>query len=364
MRKIVLAVAVLMLVTPAMATVTISCTSDGDEVTVKFTNTVDYVRAFALDVTLSDDANIVSTSNWHPEYYIYPGSIDVNGDTGEVDPGNWGSPIAVGGPDSDNMTIEMGSLYAATDPCHTTAPSQTDQTLFKFIVDGDCTVSIAANAARGGVVMEDPEADPVDNLPCSPCCVVSTGCTVPNVIGMTEAAAEAAIVAAGLVKGSIDYSWHASVPDPCVCVQNPTNGGTVVDCGSAVALTLSRGPTPVNCIPAGTEYDKQRAQFGFFVNNLWDPTIWCWKFHCDGDADGAAEGTLKWRIAFNDMNILAGNWKKTRELYPAGADPAADVDHDKEGTLKWRVSFNDLNIIAANWKLKNTDLPGNCPRPD
>lgn len=363
MRKIVLAVAVLMLVTPAMATVTISCTSDGDEVTVKFTNTVDYVRAFALEVTLSD-ANIVSTSNWHPEYYIYPGSIDVNEDTGQVDPGNWGSAIAVGGPDSDNMTIEMGSLYAAEDPCHTTAPSQTDQTLFKFIVDGDCTVSIAANAARGGVVMEDPEADPVDNLPCNSCCVVSTGCTVPDVIGMTEAAAEAAIVGAGLVKGTIDYAWHVSVPDPCVCVQSPTNGGNVVTCGSAVDLTLSRGPTPVNCIPAGTEYDVQRAQFNFFVNKLWDPTIWCWKFHCDGDADGAAEGTLKWRVAFNDLNILAGNWKKTRDTYPAGADPAADIDHDKEGTLKWRVSFNDLNIIAANWKLKNTDLPGDCPRPD
>jgi hypothetical protein len=53
----------------------------------------------------------------------------------------------------------MGSLYASNDPCgHTTAPPKTGVVCkFRISNDTSCTVSLAADGTRGGVVMEDTE---------------------------------------------------------------------------------------------------------------------------------------------------------------------------------------------------------------
>ena len=448
MRKIVLLVAVLMLATPAMAAVTISCTSDANEVTVTFDNdeATGKVRAFALNITVDNDANIYDACSFHPEYYIYPGSIDVNENNGKVE--GWGSPICdpcvypgtgtLGGTGTGGMTVEMGSLYAGDDPCHPTAPSQTNQILVKFYVDKNCWVSIAENAARGGVVMEDPDADPNANLPCNNCCQATpVVCTVPYIVGdvnsaaqteittasltvgtiseayhnttpvdeviaqypaggtevecssdvnftvsigkpvvpdvtgMTEAAAEAAITAVDdLVKGSIDYAWHASVPAPNVCAQNPA-GGTPVDIGSAVDLTLSRGPQPTNCMPAaGTGYDTQRAQFNTYVSNLWDPSGWCTAYQCFGDAAGDTTGfPANMRIYTTDLTLIINNWMKKAGTYPAGADPRADIDHKDTGfPANMRVYTADLSRVICYWMKKDVDLNANprgtCPWTD
>jgi hypothetical protein len=61
--------------------------------------------------------------------------------------------------------------------------------------------------------------------------------TVPNLVDMTEAAAEAALNAAGLEKGDVSYVYSAT-PEGCVISQDP-NGGTSVDCGSDVNLVVS-----------------------------------------------------------------------------------------------------------------------------
>jgi hypothetical protein len=105
-------------------------------------------------------------------------------------------------------------------------------------------------------------------------------------------------------------------------------------------------------------------------------------YQCDGDADGATQGTLdKFRVSGNDLSMLTGNWKKKNsnltmdpnvilsgKIKITGA--CADFDHKTQGTLdKFRVSGNDLSVLTGNWKKKDSSsvtatnrLIGNCPR--
>jgi hypothetical protein len=65
--------------------------------------------------------------------------------------------------------------------------------------------------------------------------------TVPNVVGLSQAAATAAITNAGLVLGTVTTQSSASVAAGNVISQNPP-GGASVSPGSAVALVVSTGP--------------------------------------------------------------------------------------------------------------------------
>jgi hypothetical protein len=67
---------------------------------------------------------------------------------------------------------------------------------------------------------------------------------VPNVVGITQAAAEAAITAAGLVVGNVTTAFDPVVPAGSVISQLPA-AGTEVAAGTPVALVVSLGPEPV-----------------------------------------------------------------------------------------------------------------------
>ncbi len=73
--------------------------------------------------------------------------------------------------------------------------------------------------------------------------VVSNVTQAPNVVGLTEAEAEAAIINANLVAGAITRRCDASAADGQVLEQNPA-GGSEVSRGSSVALVISSGPCP------------------------------------------------------------------------------------------------------------------------
>ncbi|TFG47193.1 MAG: PASTA domain-containing protein, partial [Candidatus Brocadiia bacterium] len=70
------------------------------------------------------------------------------------------------------------------------------------------------------------------------------GMLVPDVVGMTQAEAESAIVAAGLVVGNITQAYSDTLPAGNVICQEPVAGGTV-NFGSAVNLLISIGPLDV-----------------------------------------------------------------------------------------------------------------------
>ncbi len=66
---------------------------------------------------------------------------------------------------------------------------------------------------------------------------------VPNVTGMTQSAATAAITGAGLTLGHVSQVYSSSEPTGTVVDQAP-NAGLTAPAGSAVAITVSKGPAP------------------------------------------------------------------------------------------------------------------------
>jgi beta-lactam-binding protein with PASTA domain len=77
--------------------------------------------------------------------------------------------------------------------------------------------------------------------------VVSSGpapVAVPNVVGLTQAAASTAITGAGLVVGTVTMQSSPTVVAGVVISQSPT-AGTSVAKGSAVNFIVSTGPAPV-----------------------------------------------------------------------------------------------------------------------
>ncbi len=65
--------------------------------------------------------------------------------------------------------------------------------------------------------------------------------TVPNVVGLTEAAAMTALTSVGLTVGTISQASSNTVPAGQVISQNPAAGSTAAS-GAAVALVISTGP--------------------------------------------------------------------------------------------------------------------------
>lgn len=175
MRKLSLILAVLVLTAPAWATVNITCQQVGDtnEVIVSYevTGEPNKVRAFALDITLDNDVNItdVNTSA-NVDYTIFPGSVVISGGeitdegTAVADPCDYPADTQPG-LGSSGVTIEMGGLWSPPDDDSPNAPPASGVLLSFFTEEIDCNVTITVNAARGGVVLTDPDEDPVVNAP-------------------------------------------------------------------------------------------------------------------------------------------------------------------------------------------------------
>lgn len=70
-----------------------------------------------------------------------------------------------------------------------------------------------------------------------------TNVTVPNVVGMTQAAASTSITGAGLTVGTVTMANSTTVAAGDVISENPAAGASVAS-GSAVALSVSSGPAP------------------------------------------------------------------------------------------------------------------------
>jgi len=164
--------AVLLLASAAYAAdVTLSCTVDGNEVTISYVASADVntPRGLGLDISLTNGATVGAVTELDTDYWVFPGSIDIN-DLNFPS----GTAVGAGGTGSSSMTIEMGSLHYPTDPCasNPNAPG-TSGDLLKFTVDAngasDTLVTIAGNAARGNVVLYDASEADVD---------YGSGCTV------------------------------------------------------------------------------------------------------------------------------------------------------------------------------------------
>jgi hypothetical protein len=168
MKKIAFALVVLLFAAPVWATVTITATQVGDtnQVEISYVSDGNLPRAFGLDITVTDGNIIACTPAMEGEctatvrgYGIFPGTIDIDDTQTPPVINDFGTPVApagargaLGGLYTNGVTIEMFSLYEGPN-----APPLSGL-LCTIVLDADanCTVNIAGNAVRRGVVMEDP----------------------------------------------------------------------------------------------------------------------------------------------------------------------------------------------------------------
>ncbi len=115
------------------------------------------------------------------------------------------------------------------------------------LIVGEVTRQYDATVPSGSVVSQNPAAGASLEAGMGVDLVLSRGpqpVTVPNVVGMTQAAADSAIVAAGLVAGAVTNQYSATIPAGEVIDQTPA-AGAIVPGGTVVALVVSKGPQPV-----------------------------------------------------------------------------------------------------------------------
>jgi hypothetical protein len=178
MRKMILALVVVLIAAPAWGAVSIVLTDEGSGVVAigyDSTGEAELVRAFALDISV-DAGAITDVTDYvvgddNGGYGIFPANfsrfITVDGQTGEV--ADWGAagytPVAdgndtgaAGALGGTAITIEMGSLY------DTAAPAKTG-TLCKVVTAGAGQLSVTVNAVRGGIVLEDASQATLDPDP-------------------------------------------------------------------------------------------------------------------------------------------------------------------------------------------------------
>jgi len=238
MRKISLILALLLMTAPALARVDIICTQDGNEVTVSY-NVVgenpNEVRAFALDITLSNDVNIIDIITYKTGesvvgdkgYGIFPSSFaqNINPEDPDWDDEDY-SPLAnpedynddtLEGLDTSGITVELGSLYDGDGN-----KPDTSGDLLTFIFDQEacsgCRVDVAVNQIRGGIVLTDPNV------------VVSD----VNSPGLDLMGADCLVVgeyAGGVLITQVMYDLWDSLDKPdCWCYDCHWRGDTDGDC--------------------------------------------------------------------------------------------------------------------------------------
>ncbi len=298
MKKVMVALLVVMLAAPAWAEIAITVTDLGDgKAGIDYSGT-ELARAFALDITV-DAGTINAISDFvvgddNNGYGIFPANfsrnIVVDPVTGDVS--DWsvagytpvadaGDPGALGGLGTNGITIEMGSLY------DTKAPPLSGR-LCVITCSEPCKVTVTTNATRGNVVLED-ASEAVVNL---------TGATEVQVAGM------------GGYTGPHPEQWMA--------VGQP-------DCWLA-----SLNPRQCHGDADGVSQGK---------NNFWVST---------NDLDVLISA---WNKTYAELQgKMVGNIPLI----------CADFDHLAQGKNQFRVSTNDLDILIANWQVANAPAP-DCP---
>ncbi|MDY6795388.1 MAG: PBP1A family penicillin-binding protein [Actinomycetota bacterium] len=97
---------------------------------------------------------------------------------------------------------------------------------------------------------------------------------VPSVVGMSESGARSAIQATGL-SPSVSYAYSSSVAKGTVISQSPL-GGTTVNSGSAVSISVSQGSPPQSSVPnvvgmAETSAKETLSASGFTYKVVYSP---------------------------------------------------------------------------------------------
>jgi len=308
MKKMVLTLVVVLLATPAWATdVAITCTDEGGGVV-----RIDYavtgspkVRAFALDITV-DKGTIDAISDFKV-------GESTAADKGYgIFPANFSRFITV---DSDTGEVTSWDVND-----YTPVADANDPGALGGLGTNGITIEMGALYYPTG-----------DNSP-----------NAPDDTGI-------------LCKITISESANVSISE------NATRGGVVLTDPSVVPSVQATG-----CAITVGQADSFPSSYSTYNDwvTLGKPDCWVTKYQCDGDADGITSGfPFNFRVFTGDLALIVDNWKK--QVDDPTLNPCADIDHKDSGfPFKFRVFTSDLAKIVANWKKQDTDLPGDCPRPE
>jgi hypothetical protein len=410
-QRILLIVAMLLIATPAFATVNITVTqgtaADVNKLTVRYDcNASEAVRAFALDFTLTNGGNPKLTFSNIADfnrgesnkpgggYGIFPGQF-----RNQIDPANpnWYAqyyyPVAPSndvdsngqGMGESKMIVELGTLYKDTN-----APG-TSGTLFTVRLDPNsgetCSdLAVVTNAIRGGVVLEN-GSSVAPNITITPTHVCVKVCPA--------APATLKYPAADGNNGRYQVSWSAAAnADSYRLDRSANSGGTWttiysgtdtskcddVNTGSyryRVAAVASGCPDACN---TGTSDCAVMLCFPTSEPNMsnWKamgkPRCWCYQRQCKGDATGVVEGGAKsgyYWVGSPDLQVLLKAYQVLEPTFGNGVqgEPniCASFKHYKEGGAKsgyYWVGSPDLQILLKNYQVLEPTFGsgiGSCP---
>jgi beta-lactam-binding protein with PASTA domain len=164
--------------------------------------------------------------------------------------------------------------------------------------------------------------------------------TTPDTVGLTQAAAEAAITAAQLAIGSVSTAYSDTVSAGNVISQNPS-GGTSLPSGSPVDLVVSLGPIPDSTSPALITLDPAPGSAGVAVDMSLTVTF-------DEDiALGTGNITLKNLTDASDTLISVAD---ATQVSISGAvltiDPATDLLAGKQYAVE--IDATAIGDLAGN----------------
>ena len=316
MKRLTLLLVVLALATPTMAAVRIIAEPQGDLTAIKYETDGEKVRAFALDITV-DAGEIMGIFDFmrgestaeNPGYGIFPANfgryIVVDPNSGDV--ADWApdaytpvadpcDPGALGGIDTDGITVEMGALYYPTADDSPNAPPN-EGTLFTLMLSEDAKLSVALNEVRGGVVLTDLATEAEVDL---------TQANQMSVVGSIDK----------LVKTHPDYAEWVAVGKPaCWTFPRQCRGDADGQAETDGNGSFYVGQADLDLLLAA--YEVKEPPFGPGIASI--PNGICADFARDKEGD-AAKGYH--RVGATDLNILVENWL-VKEA-PDGPGVAAD----------------------------------------
>jgi hypothetical protein len=340
MKRLAVCLAMILLAKPAVAAVRIIVVPEGTtQVAINYDTTGgEKVRAFALDVSVAS-GTITKISDFHrgessadPNiqrgYGIFPGSfgryITVDSATGEVTDWNASAyspvadpcdPGALGGLNTNGITIELGALYSPAGDDSVNAPLNSG-TLCKLTLSTPTSVTVALNQIRGGIVLTNPSVAPTVDLTCA---------------------------------------TNVSTAAPAT---------TTATTPSTVAKSVSKMSTSA----------ETSSEYAEWVS-VGKPVCWTYPRQCRGDADGRTEATPDGGTSYvgqADLNVLVAAWQILEPPFGPGIASVqngicADFAHDKGGSAAtgyYRVGTTDLNRLVANWLIKEAPagpgIPADC----
>ena len=152
-----------------------------------------------------------------------------------------------------SLTVAQGTQLATVPNVVGMAQADAQNALTSAnLTGGTITQAYSNTVAVGYVISQNPSAGATVASGTAVNITISLGVQgttpVPNVVGMTQAAAQTAITSAGLTVGTITQAYSNTVPSGNVISQTPPSGATVTP-GSAVNLTISQGPSPQETVP-------------------------------------------------------------------------------------------------------------------